>query len=51
MKKIGIKLCLVFLSVLFALPGSAQATINAVNQKPGKLHKVLKIGTRTLFIP
>ncbi len=42
MKKIGIKLCLVFLSVLFALPGSAQATINAVNQKPGKLHKVLK---------
>lgn len=42
MKKIGIKLCLVFLSVLFALPGSAQTTINAVNKKPGKLHKVLK---------
>ena len=42
MKKIGIKLCLVFLSVLFALLGSAQTTINAVNQKPGKLHKVLK---------
>ena len=42
MKKIGIKLCLVFLSVLFALPGSAQTTINAVNKKPGKLHKVIK---------